>query len=127
MKTPEMSISASTTDLEFGRLAVLWDKNNNVDLTIDEMTEDEISRVVEMLIARLPCSLYESVLETLAERNETPLDCLLKIFCTNIESCQMSVCLRDDLDNELKCRCMNSEHKDVCEHFKMRQKWLKSQ
>ena len=126
MKALEITISARTSDLEFGQFAVLWDKNNNIDLTIEIMTEDEIRRVVDMLIPRLPCSLYESVLESLAERNETPPDCLLKIFCTNIESCQMSVCLRDDLNDELKYRCMKSEHKDVCEHYEMRQKWLKT-
>ena len=127
MRTVEIRISARTTGSEYERFADLWDQNNNVDLKIDNMTVEETRSVVSLLISRRPCSLYESVLETLAERNGTPSDCLVKIFSTNIECCQMSVCLRDDLDDVLKGLCKKSRHRDVCEHYKMRQKWLKKE
>lgn len=106
------------------KMELIWSKNENVSLIISEMHPAEVQRIFEFLTPKLPNIFYSSVLETLAERASTPVEILEVLFDSEDEGCQLSICMRDDLTDNLLVKCRNSPFAEVREHFIRRQKHI---
>lgn len=124
MKT--LLIKPELTHADLVEYSAQWDSEKNIAIEISSKLKGaELRRLVDLMITELPNIFFYAVLETLAERQNLPANLQRVIFLRGDTGCKTSICLRDDLDDDLKQKCSECEDDDVREHFQ--QKQLQSQ
>jgi hypothetical protein len=116
-------IGAKIKECEIESFIKVWNQNDNISLEVDVMSEDEIRNLFSLLIPFLPCEFCEIILGELCEMNETPSDLLEEIIKIpmNTNACMFSICLRDNLNDFLSNKCVNSDDELIREHYLQRQ------
>jgi hypothetical protein len=108
-------------DAAFETAATQWDKADTVWATLPRpMSPHQIETMVTFLLRKIPREFAFVLLSDLAEDRPMRADLLEQIFDTGNESCQVSVCLRSDLDERLEEKCRNSPNEQVREHHEAR-------
>jgi hypothetical protein len=104
------------------KFSTLWDNEKNIAIEISrEFETSELQSLVEMMVEGLPNNFLFAVLETLAERPYLTASLQNTIFIKGDVGCKTSICLRDDLDDNLKQKCSECKDDDVREHYLQKQ------
>ncbi|MBI1906283.1 MAG: hypothetical protein HYS20_08630 [Rhodocyclales bacterium] len=91
-------------------LSAVWGRAQNVSVVIKPyLTEIEMEHLVQIAIELGPDDFGCVVLEGIAEMDHVPVRLLKRIFDSGDKGCIESVCLRNDLDPELRLCCFGKE------------------
>lgn len=117
----EILVPSLLDDTTFETAAMQWDKADTVWAPLRRpMSPNQIETMVAFLLGKVPREFAFVLLSDLAEDFPIRTDLLEQIFDTGDESCQVSICLRSDLDERLEEKCRNSTNEQVREHHDAR-------
>jgi hypothetical protein len=101
-----IKIKSTITREQLLESAKEWDDSKNVALSIPEiLSKAEIEHLFLMASQILPSEIGFCILHELAEKDEISQDLLSKIISIGDRGCIESVCLRKDLNPELRKLC----------------------
>jgi hypothetical protein len=121
-----MRIPRYFTPKVFKQQKRICDSRRNVSITIPEdLSEIEVEQLFEFLLPTLPNRFAFWVLGDIAESYDVPMPLLERLFDYGDTGCNVTICLKDDLSQELLSKCALSEDDDVTEHFLARQAYLR--
>lgn len=87
-----------------------WDNQSNISLDTSLINSREaIEYIVGIAFLNKGRDLSLSVMANLAEKKLTPETLLEMIFDIGDQACKEAVCLRDDLSDDLKNKCISTE------------------
>jgi hypothetical protein len=105
---------------EFSKLEQIWhsEEYENMSIILPENLSDvEAEQLFRFLLSVLPNELAFSLLADLAEGWNVSTSLLSELFSYGDTGCNVTICLRDNLNQELMSKCISSEDDNVKEHF----------
>lgn len=122
-----ISISRYLDKSQFEKLEKIWNAQENVNLIFPEnLSAADVEHIFGLLLPTLPNDFSFCILGNLAEGKNVSTSLLARLFDFGDTGCNVSICLRDNLSEEIMERCKNSDDDDVREHFLSRQRFLKA-
>lgn len=81
------------------------------------LTDIDANRIVRELLEFLPDDAGFCLLENLVDIYSIDDDLLIRLFSFNDTSCNVSICLGDNLSETFHCLCANTPNHEVREHY----------
>ena len=95
----------------------LWNSSDYATYSIPEdLSVDEIYGYFAVFMSKLPNTFAFTILEEIAELENTPCDLLEQLFETGNTDCMVAICCRSDLSDKILKKCLSSSNTDVLEH-----------
>ena len=85
---------------------IKWDASENILIdTSNFVNIDDVVRCATLALSMSEGNFTLALLEQLSELNVMPMDILKKIFLTGDRGCCESICMRPDLNDDLRRMC----------------------
>lgn len=115
-----IKVKGKINESSYDNMVSIWRKHKDVIIQIEKFASDELVNNIAFLLKRTSEKFASVLLSDIASQKNLTLQQLKEIFLKGDVSCKVSICLRDDLDNELRLWCTNSSEQIVSEHYKVR-------
>jgi hypothetical protein len=101
----------------------LWKEASNANYCLPrDLSIEEIRDYFSVLMNRLPSEFVSDILGELAELDKTPWDLLESLFENGDSNCNVSICCRPDLPDNMLKKCLISSDQLVIEHIVFHEK-----
>lgn len=100
----------------YARHKQYWEGKNDVGITFSLREDADAEKIVAFLLSHLPDDFAITILSDFVEHESISTKVLSLILDKEIRSCSVSICLRNDLPQELLQRCLRTSDVDVLEH-----------
>lgn len=91
----------------FNKFSLEWESNSEIEL-ITKVNASDTALVVPKLIEELPKELANYILADLLELPDFPIKYLREIYEKGDKGCKVSICLRQDIPQEITIMCEKS-------------------
>src|SRR5688572_18217456 len=114
----DIRLPKELTEFSFEILANTWKTNGHISLIIPEdLNATDINNIFDFLLKRLPDDFAFFILANMAELENIQIELLERLFDYGDTGCNVSICLRTDLNDKLVKKCRDSKDPAVKEHF----------
>lgn len=102
----------------FHDLSAAWRRDSNISFTMERgLTDSDANRIAGELLEVLPDEAGFCLLENLIDIYNIDDDLLMRLFSFNDISCNVSICLRDNLSEVFHQLCAKTSDQEVREHY----------
>ena len=116
----KITINPRTFYKNYNALKKRWEEATNAFLSIDEFSLEQLNSLCVFLLNQKDDEFALDILSNLSENEDLNLEICKEIFRKGNISCKVAICLRKDLDDELKFICSNSNIIEVREHYRLK-------
>lgn len=116
----KITINTNTFYENYNELKKEWEKAANAFISINESSAEKINDLCIFLLNKTDDDFALDVLSELSESENINIEICKEIFRKGDVSCKVAVCLRNDLDDELKSICLDSDIMEVREHYRLK-------
>lgn len=100
---------------DFEKLSKTWEISSNIAIRLD-VEQTDVGPIVKELLGKLPNDLAYCIMSEIAEFKHLDDELMRLIYNTGDTGCKVAICLRDDLPQDLKKRCEQSNDINVQQH-----------
>lgn len=109
-------VNPNLNENDYLMYCIKWDASENILIDISNLVSiDDIMRCTTLALSMPEKNFSLAVLEQLSELNSIPMNILKKIFSIGDRGCCESICMRPDLNNDLRRMCddLQMDHKNI--------------
>ncbi len=110
-----LHINKDNVFCDFEKLSKTWETSSNIAIRLD-VEQTDVEPIVKELLGKLPNDLAYCIMSEIAEFEHLEAELMRLIYNTGDTGCKVAICLRDDLPQDLKKCCEQSNDINVQQH-----------